>query len=420
MRQILFSFWLVLFLNSCTPLPNPLFDNLFLTTTSSHSDVRVIQYPQKKQTSSQAIILEDISSKKIPKEQKKDLPKPSQNKESMDEKNSHLQSLQKKVAKIEQQTGKKLKVLLPKQNSQPLFFEENRIEKKDSSIVVHKVTQITAKRPEYIQGIYISNYTIRSPEIMKKHIADAKKHGINTFVIDVQPRQLSKEVIDNIIDNGIYPVARVVVFEGGLAQEKPSKEHIDKIVNYIGSSAKVGFLEVQLDYIRYADYQRLRRLSLDFKYKVIDEILDRAQKEAIKNNVLISADLFGRITLNYNDHIGQKLEIFAKRMDVLYPMLYPSHYYSDNFRTTNPYHTVKEGMKNSIDRVGDQSQIVGYIQGFQMYVDKTGLSFTEYIRQQIQAVEDSGGHGWIIWNPHNKYEVSYLAMQAEKKRKQKK
>lgn len=418
MRKILFSFWLVFFFSSCTQLPVSLFDNIFFTAANSHPDVRVIQYPQKKHTKSQAIVLEELSKQEVSPTQEKTKPPKNEKKE---DKHSHLKSLQKQMAKIEKNTGKKLKVLLPKEKAEPLFFKETTVEKKDNSIIVHEATTVeTITRPEYIQGIYISNYTIRSPEIMKQHIADAKKYGINTFVIDVQPRQIAKEVIDNIIDNNIYPVARVVVFEGGLAQEEPSKEHIDKIVSYISSSAKAGFLEVQLDYIRYADYQRLRRLSLDFKYKVIDDILVRAQKEAIKNNVLISADLFGRITLNYNDHIGQKLEVFAKRMDVLYPMLYPSHYYYDDFRTTHPYHTVKEGMKNSIDRVGEQSQIIGYIQGFQMYVDKTGLSFTEYIRQQIQAVEDSGGHGWIIWNPYNKYEVSYLAMQAEKKRKQKK
>lgn len=428
MRNFIFLLGLTIaFISGSCSYGDP-FDSLFLSNNkfenifaSSNSGVRVLQYPNitshRYKENANAINLDEednFSNNFTGEKTKSPKVKTKQDKtvESKQDKN-----LSKRIANIEKNTGKKLKVLHT--STTPLILQEENIKQNKNSIVIHKVTQIEPERPDYIKGIYISNYTIRVPEIMKKHIKDAKKYGINTFVIDVQTRPIKKAVIDEIIENGIYPVARVVVFEGGLAQKTPSKEHIKGIISHIEEAAKLGFLEVQLDYIRYADYQSLRKLGLDFKYKVIDEILTKAEEAAQKNNVYISADLFGRVTLNHNDHIGQKLEIFGKRMDVLYPMLYPSHYYFDNYRTTHPYHTVKEGIANSVERVGDSTRVVGYIQGFHMYVDKSGLSFTEYIRQQMQAVEDAGGDGWIIWNPYNKYESSYVAMQAEKKRKQK-
>ena len=265
--------------------------------------------------------------------------------------------------------------------------------------------------PKYTKGIYLSNIMVRSASRFKKHIANAVKYKLNTLVVDVQPRMLTKEHVNLIKEANLFPIARVVVFHGGLKTKYPSQSHISKIMKAIQDSAKLGFGEVQLDYIRYADYKYLQRLPLKLKYNIIGGILKKANDIAKKHNIQISADVFGRITLNQHDHIGQKLENFAKYMDTLYPMVYPSHYTGDKYRINHPYHTVKEGVLKSKRRL-PKTRVVAYIQGFKMKIAGSGLSLSNYIKKQMQACVDAKGDGWIIWNPRNIYTHSYVAMQA--------
>lgn len=405
-----------------------LFPTFELQPVAAFSDIRVIRYPGKRPKNAKGIVLEEMENATVNSAENSLTPQADKQNDSskrnkMNEKKtlfpSKARANKKKSSKNSTvNSTEKIKIIPGRAGRKSLRLKERTLKEKDENIVIHEVAP-PPLRPDFIKGIYLSNYTVQVPEYMEKHIADAQKYGINTFVIDVQRKSVDVKLIQKLIDKHIYPVARVVVFEGGLAEKTPSQEHIQGILNYIEVAAKLGFKEVQLDYIRYADYQSLRKLSLEFKYGEIDKILTKAQAVAKKNDILISADLFGRVTLNNNDHIGQKLEIFGKRMDVLYPMLYPSHYYFDDFRTSHPYETVKEGVANSVARVGQEAKIVAYIQGFHMYVDKSGLSFEEYVRRQMQGVEDARGDGWIIWNPRNQYQSCYLAMLAEKKRKEK-
>lgn len=271
--------------------------------------------------------------------------------------------------------------------------------------------------PEFTRGIYLTNQSGYSMEKLDSFIEKAQRYRVNTFVIDVQKKMIPKENIDKVKEAGIFPVARVVVFEGGLKQREASREYIDAIIQKIEDSAYQGFLEVQLDYIRYADNPELLSIPLAYKYEMIGSILKRAKEKADEMAIYLSADLFGRVTLHQNDHIGQRLEIFAEYMDTIYPMLYPSHYTNDTYRITNPYATVKEGVANSLKRC-PQTRIVAYIQGFDMKVAGSGKTLPEYIEAQMRGTADAQGHGWVIWEARNNYEASYSAMENFHKKNQ--
>ena len=264
--------------------------------------------------------------------------------------------------------------------------------------------------PEYTRGIYLSNSIARSKERMEYFLRKAKTHGLNTLVLDVQSRMVPREIIAMIKRANIFPVARVVVAEGGLRRKNFSEEHTQKILRLIKDSAAQGFQEVQLDYIRYADIDNLLGLSLSHKYRVIRSLLERAKQAANANHIFLSADLFGRVTLNRNDQIGQRLELFGAYTQTIYPMLYPSHYTNDNPRISQPYQTVREGIEKSKQRL-PQNRVVAYIQGFNIKVRPSRLSFVDYIKEQIRACKDSGGNGWIIWNSRNDYHASFEAME---------
>jgi len=283
--------------------------------------------------------------------------------------------------------------------------------------------QFPVKRPDFMKGIYLTNATAVNTKSLAHFLRQSKKYGINTLVIDAQGKPITADQMSMIKSAGIYPVARIVCFDLGLKKKYPDEKHIDKIMALLTRAAKSGFREIQLDYIRYADEKHLQRLPLKFKYDQIATILSRARKLTDSLGVELGADVFGRITLNKNDHIGQKLELFGQYVHNLYPMVYPSHYYGDPEKIANPYGTVKEGVANSKERI-PQTRIIPYIQGFAMKIKQSGLALPQYVLKQLFAVDDAEGHGYVVWNARNDYSATWKALQeydrlAPKRKQQK-
>ncbi len=270
-------------------------------------------------------------------------------------------------------------------------------------------SQFPIKRPEFIKGIYLTNATAVNTRSLAYFLRQSKKFGINTLVIDAQGKPLSADQMSMVKSAGFYPVARIVCFDLGLKQKYPDPKHLDKIMASVERAAKSGFREIQLDYIRYADEKHLQRLPLKFKYDQIAAVLSRARKLTDSLGVELGADVFGRITLNKNDHIGQKLELFGQYVHNLYPMVYPSHYYGDPEKIANPYGTVKEGVQSSKERI-PQTRIIPYIQGFGMKIKQSGLTLPQYVLKQLFAVDDAQGHGYVVWNARNDYSATWKAL----------
>ncbi len=264
--------------------------------------------------------------------------------------------------------------------------------------------------PEYTRGIYLTNNVGNSISRMQYFIQKSKQYHLNTFVIDIQKNMIPKEIIDMVKRASVFLVARLVVFENGLKQRRPTEAYLQHILALIQDASAQGFQEVQLDYIRYADIPNLLGLSLQYKYAIINHVLLQASQTAYQNQIYLSADLFGRTTLSHDDPIGQKIENFAKHVQTLYPMLYPSHYTNDITRISQPYETIKEGVMNARKRVLG-TRIVPYIQGFNMHIKASKLNMVEYIKRQLQACEDAQSDGWIVWNAQNRYEPLFQAIE---------
>ncbi|PJZ53202.1 putative glycoside hydrolase [Leptospira adleri] len=267
------------------------------------------------------------------------------------------------------------------------------------------------KFPDFSRGIYISQRTLKKVKTFEELRRKGKTHGVNFLVIDVQPKSPSKETLDSLISEGFYPVARIVNFDGGLPTEKPSDQRISSIHRSIRAACESGFPEIQLDYIRYADNLQLK-LSFETRYKNISGIIKNIRNETLKceNLPYIGADIFGRIPFNQNDSIGQKVEVFAQVVDVLYPMLYPSHFYGMPARIKDPYQTVYDGTLLTLKRSLKTTRVIPYIQGFNMSVAKSGLSLSDYIKAQVKAAYDSGAHGFVVWNAWNDYDSTFQAL----------
>lgn len=262
--------------------------------------------------------------------------------------------------------------------------------------------------PEFYKGIYLNSQSGRDINLLKNFITKAKSAGFNAVVIDVHNESNNKflipqENIDYVTSEGLYPIARIVMFPDGLKVYPIPEELIKGRLELAKQACKIGFREIQFDYIRFNDYGILKHVPLDQRYKTVEGFLARAKNELAVYNVRVACDVFGRIPLNTNDSIGQRMEGLDQVVDVICPMAYPSHYTWSKKLMADPYYTVFITGKRAKERTKNADTVL-YIQAFKIRVVMSGLSFQEYMAKQIQATHDAGVKGFIWWNASQQYD----------------
>ncbi|TGN20663.1 putative glycoside hydrolase [Leptospira idonii] len=275
-------------------------------------------------------------------------------------------------------------------------------------------------RPAFVEGLYINTKTIRSQKLWDLLFSAMQESGMNAAVIDIQPHAPSAAQVADAKARGIYPIARVVNFEGGLIEKSPSPSLMLSIQKAIRTACSAGFKEIQLDYIRYADGGTNFSMSYEKRYESILSIIKdhkEKTKEVCGNDVIWTADIFGRVPFIENDVIGQKVEPFSETLDGLYPMLYPSHFYGLTKRVADPYGTIKDGLDLTVQRAKPGTKAIAWVQGFNMMIGASKLSYKDYIKVQMLGAKDSQGHGFIVWNAGNDYYETFKAYEDYRKEK---
>jgi hypothetical protein len=103
-------------------------------------------------------------------------------------------------------------------------------------------------------------------------------------------------------------------------------------------------------------------------------------------------------------------------VDVVLPMVYPSHFARGTYKLRNPnahpYKTIDNALKDAIARskpVTNAAKIIPWYQDFTLGPPRYGV--TE-IRAQKKAGYDNGFQSWILWNPKSNYTVAALEPQS--------
>lgn len=265
-----------------------------------------------------------------------------------------------------------------------------------------------------LRGLYLPNRQACSPDYVRTIVTRGRPLGINMLVLDVQPfmsvrTRIDRRVVDYLRKEGFYIVARVVCFQDGLKSLPVPGDEMERLFATIEEAAAAGFDEVQLDYIRFPDGAPYYALSV--KYGFVDGLLRRARAIADARGVALSADLFGRVVYNRDDIIGQKIENFAKHADVIYPMLYPSHFTGDTNRLANPGETIRDGTLRGLERVrGTRARIQPFIQAFGYNIGWARVGLDRYVELQIAGAESTGARGWVAWNARGEYDSVFRAL----------
>lgn len=292
----------------------------------------------------------------------------------------------------------------------------NYISAKDAKIspavstVVNDIKAVNNKEyvyPEFYKGIYLTVDSANNMNKLKFFVENARQAGLNALVMDVQSSKYAKcivpaENVQYVKDNGLHAIARVVIFPDGLKDWPVSEEYIKDKIDIAESACKNGFREIQFDYIRFNDSSRNKHVKIQERYAFIEGFIARAKKQLAPYNVKFAADVFGRIPLNVDDVIGQKMESMDKVVDIICPMAYPSHYTWSKKLMKDPYFTVFTTSKRAKERVKN-AHIVTWIQAFKMKL--YDIPYDKYINDQIKAVHDSGINGYFLWNARQDYEV---------------
>jgi hypothetical protein len=338
-------------------------------------------------------------------------------------------------------------------------------------------------RPDSLKAIYMTQCVVGTPSFRAELVDFIDQTELNAVVIDIKdftgkiafptdnPKLADavsdacgardmKSYLEMLHEKGIYVIGRITVFQdpyytsvhpelavqkksGGVWKDhkglafvdvgaRPFWEHIVEIGK---ESYELGFDELNFDYIRYpsdgnmqeAHYShsdgKLKAVALEEFYRYLDEQLG-------DTGALLSADLFGYVTVQHDDlGIGQILERALPYFDYIYPMTYPSHY-NAGFAgladvNSDPYKIIYRSLVEAVEREAAtttrhqsfayepvastspqlyekpayRGKVVPWLQSFDYPVHYSPAM----VQAQIQATYDSGVDSWIFWDAGNKY-----------------
>ncbi len=238
--------------------------------------------------------------------------------------------------------------------------------------------------------------------------------------------------------HGTYLIGRVVCFEdpvvaaerpqfairtsgggvwrnrAGLAWANPYNRVYWKYIVDVGTAAaRAGFDEIQLDYVRFPTDGDLSSAVFPGKRAepaaaTIAAFVRYVSERLRREHVRVSADVFG-LSAARDLGIGQLPRRIGPYLDAVYPMVYPSHYSSGEYRLADPSAapglTVARSLADFRDRLrGQRAKLIPWLQDFSL-----GRTYTiEDVRAQIAAARSAGSAGFMLWNAGGVYTSDVL------------
>ncbi len=174
-------------------------------------------------------------------------------------------------------------------------------------------------------------------------------------------------------------------------------------------ACEAGVDEIQFDYVRFPDDRPEEivfdaGVTTDTRVSTISSFLQDAVATLHPMGCAVGADVFGFLTTAVGDGgIGQRWEDIAQIVDVISPMVYPSHYGPDWFGYENPNDhpgpVVAQALQDGMERLPKKVVVRPWLQDF-------GYDASQ-VRDQIEVAE-SMGLGWMLWNAQSNVTVEAL------------
>ena len=335
------------------------------------------------------------------------------------------------------------------------------------------LVDVPVEPPGIVRGLYLNRWVTQSPRRMRTMIAMADSTEINALVLDLKDEfglnyasndtlvrrnagnagtiPNLRALIDTMAAHGIVTIARLVVFKDSVAARVNPQHTIrtaegtawrdkegltwvnpyDPVIREYNirvaeEMARLGFDEIQFDYIRFPEpYRSLPPQVFPdangiSKPQALAQFLREACPRIHALGARCTADIFGLVTsVNGALEIGQHWETLAPITDVLLPMVYPSHYPRGAFGIERPNAEPRRVIYEAIAKARSRNEKLGitnpehvraWLQAFTLGDPAYG---PEEILAQKQGVYDAGYDGWILWHPGSRYEPFLPGLEKE-------
>lgn len=343
---------------------------------------------------------------------------------------------------------------------------------------------LTFNYPDAVRGVYVTGHSAGGSRF-NQLVELMENTELNAMVIDIKddfgnltykPKEDSplfkyeigkpyikdlRGTLEVMEEKEIYPIARVVVFKDTeLAERKPELSFVEngsvwkngrgeafvnpfmqEVWDYnveVGiEAAKMGFKEIQFDYVRFPEGFEKRDTTLKYgmgKYEAseldstqrrvtaVTDFVAYAREKLKPYGVQVSVDIFGySATLPEAPGIGQNFSKISENVDVISSMIYPSHwtsYFGIAKPDLEPYRLVQEYAKVENAKLAElENPPVSrpWLQDFTAsYLGKG--NYLVYgkaeVEGQIKALNEAGINEFLLWNAGNKYTpgVDYTPM----------
>ena len=304
--------------------------------------------------------------------------------------------------------------------------------------------------PKTIRGVHVTMALASIPGKLDEYLSLS---GLNTIQLDVKdengevgfvpsavplarsigaakPYYKPRAVAKQIHAKGMYLIGRVVVMEdpvlsakrpdlaiqnanggrwtnhAGLGWSNPYDQRVwEYNVDIAEAAARVGFDEIQFDYVRFPSDGDMSAIVYPGKTStppgwVIAQFVQYASKRLKPLGVKVSADVFG-LAATRDLGIGQIPKRIGRYLDAIYPMVYPSHFgpgeYNLDDPNGNPGATVAYALRDFNRQLAGIKgvRIVPWLQDFSWAGRTYGLA---EIQDQIDSARRAKAGGYLLWN----------------------
>jgi hypothetical protein len=147
-----------------------------------------------------------------------------------------------------------------------------------------------------------------------------------------------------------------------------------------------------------------------YRRRIISSFLREARLALSAYPVTIAADLYGVMAWGRTIDeaaTGQHIPSIAEQVDVVCPMVYPSHYgrgFAGVDRPADhPADFVAAGCRRFKELAAGRAAIRPWLQAFPYGVKHYDH---HYVLAQVQGALSAGADGWCLWNPSGRYDVA--------------
>jgi len=311
--------------------------------------------------------------------------------------------------------------------------------------------------PLVVKAVHIGGDMLADPARRAQYLRMAETTELNALMIDLKDddglvwydSQVATAVelgtvarepyrLDQVVREadaaGLYVVGRIVTFQDPIAARRAPEMAVwdtargapyrkggqwfldptdpaaqDYALQIAREACTRGVDEIQFDYVRYPDGFGPSTVfdqgsDPQTRVRTIVGFLQRARDQLHPLGCAVAADVFGFTTTARDDGgIGQLWPEVAKVVDVISPMLYPSHYGRGWFGFDNPNdypgEVVYQALVDGVERLGSGTVVRPWLQDF-------GYDPSQ-VREQIDSAEEFG-FGWMLWNALSKVTMEAL------------